>query len=549
MNIKLRTLRLLLLVSGMTCVTILYGQIAGFNYVPFELVDTDVDWHHVSYDSTIVNLEIEGSPATYDGYSHLRPHYDECPLRLIDDGYLYLIHLSRYDQDVTGALIEKIDIDSGELLWNIIFDYRSTEIREFVFRAKIDGDVLTLYNLEIINEYPVPLNVPIIALGWAEGYLKIRKYDTNTGILITETFPDTTQNLKVINNHTFNETLMSVVDDEVIEIYDHEWLESGPVIIIDSINHRGEYINPSDTLRSQLGNLDWVNSWRVNGQLMYRDQPNERLLWLDYYTKQPWSADSTRANINVYEDDHVEILNIDFPNKAQMKTWAIWDVVDDKILLKLLFLDDSSSYLLMNLDGEIIWKVDIPNEQVRNHIKVNAKGEFVMVNRLQPNTEQSKIDILQYKDQTLSIKGNVVLKNENYYMYPLEIQKLEDNDYLISVVYQQDTLPASIRGEHRTIFKVAGNEIGLSTSVDTDEVPTSDIRFNTYPNPFTQSIYVESVEEGALVSLITQDGRKLGSSTIFNGIAKISCPTLSSGTYYIMLTMDNYSITTPVIKL
>lgn len=522
------------------------SQIAGNNFIPFELENINVEWSHVSYDSTIVGHILEGSTATHDGYSHLWPFYNHNRFRLIEDGYIYLIHRTLYDNDVSGALIEKLNLETGELIWNITFDQRTQDLPEYVTRAKIEGNRLILYNLLITTEDEEQFGIPIVWAGWVEGYLKIREYDIRDGSLISESIPDTSLNLKLIENQTHEETVMNVLDDDVIEILHHEWLDEGPVVIIDTINRDGAYTNAPDTLYSLLGDLDWASSWRPSGYLLYRDFFTEKLYWLDFYTKQPWSLDSTRANINIYHKDEIEVIPIVFPGNEDVVTWSLIDVVDGKMLLKLYYRDDDDtvSYVLLDETGLLLWKVDLSGQGIR-FIQVDEDNSFVITKgSTMPSSNKSQIDVFKLEDGVLENKGNFILKDENYFMYGIEIQTVENNKYLISVEYIEN---GNI-GNHKAIFKVDGREIGIDPAVYTENLLNIGDELTIYPNPFSDSFSFDSQHNNRIIKMYSATGEFILSKKVHLGLNSISTSDIDPGMYYITMELDNYKITKAAYK-
>lgn len=524
----------------------IFSQIAGNNYVPFNLEDTNIDWSHVSKDSTIDGHLIEGSTATFDGYSHLRQFYDLDRFRLIEEGYLYQIHRTMFDNDISGALIEKIDIETGELIWNIVYDQRTQERREFLSRAKIENGSLLLYNLLITTDDPEPIDWPVVALGWAEGYLKIREYDLISGELIHESIPDTSLSLKLIQNHSFDEAVMSIKDD-FISVYTHNWSDNGPSILIDSINLSGQLINSTDTLYSLLGDLDWANSWQADNHLMYIDEEEDKFYWMDFYTKQPWSVDSTRANINVYHDNSIELIEVNFPDKHNVQTFSIIDVDSGRILLKLFYPDETISYVLLDEDGTFFWKVDLVSEGIR-FIQVDDLSDFVLVTDGGTTDGKSQINIMKYEDGNLEERGKVVLADENYYMYPYEIQSVSDNEFLISVEYRENINPYPLQGSFRSIFKVDGKHIGINPSVFTEDIENDMANINVFPNPFLNYFSFYSEKQKGNMRLYSSSGHLLLSQKIEKGHNTAITSEISNGIYYLSLQYEDFKITKAISK-
>jgi len=364
---------------------------------------------------------------------------------------------------------------------------------------------------------------------------------------IIQSTPDTSLNLKLIQNHSFDETLM-IINDNFITVYTHDWMDNGPAILVDTIDLSGQLINATDTLFSLLGNLDWENSWRQNNHLMYIEEDEEKFYWMDYYTKQPWSLDSTRANINIYHENSTEIIEINFLDKHRVQTFSIIYVDSGRILLKLFYPDDTISYILIDQDGSMLWKVDLEGEGIR-FIQLDDLNDFVLVRGGDDINGKSQIEIIKFEDGNLEKKGQIILDNEDYYMFPYGIQSIGDNNYLITVEYREDVEPFPRQGSFRTILKVDGKQIGIGTSVSTDDTSDKATNIKVIPNPFRDYFSFYSENQEGIMNLYSYVGNLILSKEIVKGYNSTTTSELNKGIYYLSLQYEGYKITKAIHKI
>ena len=115
------------------------AQLAG-NYIPLAFENLTPDWITVSMDSTIIDHVIPNPRASdieFDGYSHVYTSAEIERHPIIKDGFYYKVSKTLYDVDVSGGLIEKIDVKSGKVVWQNSFDLRTEDKREFIERYEI----------------------------------------------------------------------------------------------------------------------------------------------------------------------------------------------------------------------------------------------------------------------------------------------------------------------------------------------------------------------------------------------------------------------------
>ena len=177
----MKTLIFNILTVVIVTTTNLSAQLPG-NYKPLEFDGLVPLWTHVTYDSTIVGHEMTNPRSVgiqFDGYSHVFPSMDIEVEPLIYEGFYYKVSRTIYDTDVSGGLIEKIDLSNGDIIWKQVFDLRTQDRREFIGRTLIKDSKLILIDLDIVTPDHPDVPVPIVAYAGFDTYgiLKIREYD------------------------------------------------------------------------------------------------------------------------------------------------------------------------------------------------------------------------------------------------------------------------------------------------------------------------------------------------------------------------------------
>jgi hypothetical protein len=177
------------------------------------LVKTDqtiFDWYNQPFDSTFNDTTCAWS----QGYDHI--YFSNHFHSLVHEGYLYNAYpvFIKY-HEVEGALIEKINMKTGDLMWQQSFDLRNNDAQEVVAYLTINSK----NQLEVgsYRRMGASGNGPFF-FGFTRSeidpcILHVRYYNLESGDLIASHFPNLneenvhnifkkTQNLKNIYNHT-----------------------------------------------------------------------------------------------------------------------------------------------------------------------------------------------------------------------------------------------------------------------------------------------------------------------------------------------------------
>lgn len=163
-----------------------YGQILECPPVEFE--NFKYDWYHIPKDSSVTDdicTWSTGSTHFYQLYQHQIEH----------EGFLYMVYpVYIFFGEVEGYLFEKIDLNSGKVIWKQTLDLRNNDHQEMpVFLQISEYNTIDVYSYRRI----LP-NGQFLFFGFTNGetdpcILSKRSYDLDNGSLMATYFPD--QNL------------------------------------------------------------------------------------------------------------------------------------------------------------------------------------------------------------------------------------------------------------------------------------------------------------------------------------------------------------------
>lgn len=525
------------------------AQIAYFNYVPLEFIGAEPLWIHVTCDSTMIGAETIENTATYDGHSHVHGSFETEDDYIIHEGYLYKVSSTVYQNDFSGAIIEKIDIKTGELIWKTIFDGRTSDYREHVERTIIEDNRLLLYNYMITQPDPEEFTVPIVFLGWAEGILKIREYDLETGALISETTPDINNpESKLIRDYNFDVAQLHVLSDENLLLYKRYFDTTASFFVIDTLDHMGLVLNEPDTVWSELVIGDWGDSYWNRGYGIRRDSEG-LTYWLDYYVPGNFTLDSAQANINIYkEKELIDILPLGFIEKSNIRTWYLRDVTEDYIYLHVQYFDNGgSSHIFLDKGGQLIKEIYNPL-QMDQFIKLDKDNNFIVSGRDYKVGDNYEFSFFQSDQSSLSKVSSMMLNIPDYGIEITQIQKLQDNDYLVAGVYYKLEDFRS-RGTARFIMKLSEEMIlGQTVSINNLNGIITDVTI--YPNPASNILSIKFEELSHFdVTIFDMQGKLYHKESFHAQAADIDVSYLQDGIYTVIISLNGQILNKKFIKI
>ena len=550
-------IKLLAILCIVLCLQSGYSQLNGFNYIEPDLRDINPEWVYMSYEEDIVNVVTDDDTIyVYDGYNHIISLNDKSPQPLIHDGYLYKVSSTLYNNDLAGIMIEKIDIDTGELMWQKGYDPLDADhdFCEHIIKAEIEDNSLRMYNLRLL-----PFSGSSI-FGFVWGQLMQRSFDLDSGEQIDFQPADTTlQNAVIIKSREAHDLeFIAHSDKDLIEIFNvtGESSEREKVLLIDSINNLGQKLNPHDTIESVIReNLD-LSDYRTSKWLkLIKD--NDVLYWLQFYravdnTSQISYSDILKIKGNEVDTIHLtDIGDIQNIEKIQFETHG-----DSTLVLFLQTYDNQGEFVeISKEDGSQISRSYFSKcayqhlNRDYNDFDNYKRDDFIIAGNCNMSDTIKSI-VYEREGSVLVPRKEVILKNLQYNMSVHELVKIDESDYLLFFFYREIGANLIPIGRFSGVMRVSGQELGLVPTNALDAV-VSHSGFGVYPNP-CQDVLTLSFPKNKIYNIriidglgrILYAGKSLGEPKY-----KVDVKYLPVGHYSIMVNCHDYSMTKPLIIL
>ncbi len=231
-------------------------------YVPVEFKNLNPVWMHVSIDSTLIDGD------KYDGMTHISFINDNPLPYFIHNNYIYIASNTRIKtiNKNEGGLIEKLDLNSGKILWTNHFDLRNNDRYEYIESIYLNNNG----NIEVVTDREVkkPEDDHAGHITYGDtAHVCIRNYDINTGDLISLRYPDSTDEESVEIRYSFiNRTILYPLKNNMFQyvfsptanVYEQYLMdEKGHLLgdpMVDTIIYERDY-NPDSVLYNSINKM------------------------------------------------------------------------------------------------------------------------------------------------------------------------------------------------------------------------------------------------------------------------------------------------------
>ena len=525
----------------------LYSQLPG-NYIPLEFDGLDPLWSHVTYDSTIVGHNIPNPRSIgieFDGYSHVFPSMNVEVEPLIHEGFYYKISRTIYDTDVSGGLIEKIDLSNGDVVWKQVFDLRTQNRREFIARSLIKDGRLKLIDLDIVTpDHPdVPLPLVAFTAYTTYGLLKIREYDLETGELLSlEVADENDPNVMLIRSAVDYSTRIYMVNDSTFQVIDYKnefELEIAPYLLIDTINRQGQYLNSTDTIFSSYRfDADWTDTRRNKSLNVLVDDFSNEIVWFDDYIEGNFNQGDSKGRILKIKNNEIIRLELPYVFSDGSPTGLGLIHISETHYLIAANNDAGTSnwiyYLIDKNDGHLIKKIDL---SILNKFFIPQLGSdnSLITSQLNQSVEGRPIQFFEKNEDNINLISEFRVRDPNYLFNPIKTSMLPSGDYLISGVHTEAPINnLTYKGVFMTDFVVTKEQIGAEV-VSVNNTLTSQGKFKIYPNPSSAMLNIQSFAgidyKATIVNSLGQKVREF--EVIQLSTLNLDISNLINGNYYV----------------
>ena len=527
----------------------LCSQTAGFNYIPLEFENLEPIWLHDIYDSTIIGHPVETNPSIrFDGFTHVSRSQPTNPRFLVTADAVILVSRVQYDNGIGGAIIEKLDLETGKLEWKTLFDLRTQNRREYVMNMRVEDDRLVLYCIYLNEDSPYIGSI----IGNGFGHLSIKEYNFNSGALVNQTIPDTTMAELVPLRTPFFDTELHLLSNENIQfIRQGNKFESGAFFDIDTMNHEGIKIRPTYRLSHELS-LDWADTDLLRFHSFKKDFFTDEIYSIDYFKPNSQGPEARTSQLIRYGNrNRREVIPFEYDDYENLVNFHIRNITETHIIMEALKGSRGTDILFVDkMTGEIDRTIyHGPQKSIFVGTDLLIEDGEVIVMDYSNVGDQYSIDIYKSEGSELPLLKSFKLDFPDYIPQPKALHKLEDGDYLLEFrYYGLNPSGNTPLGSFSGIMRITSDQLGLTTSTE-DVENIADAPIVIYPNPASDNLTVRS-NTIDVYNVIIYDmmGRILLSSSVYNYSRKINISDLPTGHYYVQMITKDGTYATKLVK-
>jgi len=288
----------------------------------------------------------------------------------------------------------------------------------------------------------------------------------------------------------FGDSMMTKIEGtDLLEVIKRDKSDTGPILIIDTLDRGGARIVESDTLRSDLP-FDWNHSYFDFSWNFRRDQ-NDNLIWFIHFWAQT-DTDPDYVEIRQFLPDGVDTIILDLEDMPDLMNLNIFNVNDDEILFGINFDFDHRGFLILNRHSEeqqLIRHVHLFNSFTNESIYRDLFGRFLF-GKARNDNQNYLSEIFEFDGNEMVTKATFRMVNRDYVASIDDIYPTGDGDYLVEIVYGE-VGTFSLLGYHSALLRVTPEQLGLITDTE-DVVDVTSESIDIYPNPFIDKVNITS---------------------------------------------------------
>ncbi len=510
-------------------------------YDSFDFENYFPAWKHVVFDTSIAGKYVIRPHDTlyYDGWSHYNMT-EQGQNILIYNNNLYLVHLL-LKNGFEGSFIEKMDINTGQVLWSNFTDFRNNDRKEWPYYSYINanGELEIVGARQLYNEFP-QLPDPL----WLQAVLFVRKYDIDSGDLLNFTFGDEKDtSTQIIHNfltrvkgqfsylYPYNENKYQFADG---------LFERSPA---DGTRMVYRFINIDEAGKKLKDTTIYEPEKLIPDRLKTFNISKDSLVSFIYST----GSDSFNVKLKIFGSDFFKIGELDLTDKVIPNSQYDLYYLDKKSLILVgkhkVEIDssyyDGSFYMLFDMDGnllEIVYQTDENNIPVTPHsvsTKLKYEDGIIVVSKIQLSGGYWALNFYKSDGEgNLILKKSLKINQKNHVLKPFYITQLDSGDILLGCK-DRNTNMAEPYNEAVVWMKILAGDLDLKTSVK--DIPFIQETVSIFPNPAKTELNIEfPANFSGELRVYDVLGRTLISQNIKNtNRLNINISNLISGIYYI----------------
>lgn len=503
----------------------LKGQLIKIPYQEVGFKNLTPVWIYSPIDSSLIG------DGEFNGRNHFNNTTDDPLPFVIDNGYLYCAHHTSYaTYRVEGALLQKIDINTGKVMWQNHYDLRNNDKQEWIEAMYIDDEGI----LNVVTDRRIVLdNWSTYETRGDSCLISIRKYKIENGELIEHIKTDTSdrKSLRIKNSRT-NATILYPLKDGSFQYYEIDYYVGS--IVQYNIDQFGHLLKEpvADTFKF-IGPNRVTRAYKVS---------EDTLVSLNYsYDKNNKSID-TQTVIVIFDKNlnKTKQFQLDSMLTFNFKRLYIRRATHDYIFISgdmfTTGFYDTIANIVVNYEGKIIKQFtsvyDGFNHYLSNIFSLDNDSDFYLTTAGQ---RYYGLDFVKTNDSwVVDLHKEYYAKDKHYLFEPIQTVVLENKDLLVFGYNSNDDFFGYYVITWPTWMRISGEDLGFRTSTSEINAQTA-IRLS--PNPTSDYFSFTCEESGTKnVEILDNIGRVVLKQKIDEcDDNHVSISTLKSGLYVVRL--------------
>lgn len=504
------------------------------DYEPINFEDTDFVWSLATRDTSAIGFMVQGQ--TYLGENE---HLTGNLMNRWHDKYLYSITSIDMWIDRAGALLEKIDPSTGELVWSRSFDLRLNDYRENMIDILFDADKIYMYGGKSYHLNPNPLSFDFSrAMDDLHFFERVLSIEDGSTIDYMDNTADTSFFFRQVGFNTYSAPL-SRIRDSIIYNIDVK-TDSAVYLVVKRFTDKGQLITESDTVFASPNNpVANYQLNRFNAKIKKIEQDDQgNFYYVDQFITNNDSI-GNRAAIYKFDSDMQPIDTLILTPKLFSGT----DQNLEGLLLDIAEKDRIS--IIERYGGKVACHVLDYDLNYLRSIDVSRGNDFYFFNKMFYLSAQDKVILF---DRSLVTDGlssiYVYVENDQGGMDMVKELKIDIENKVAFVedfIEYEDDLLIKITHScyidlykhswHPTWIRFTKEALNLD-AVSNDNIPPRVASLDLYPNPTTRYLYFRDTDNlPAAVQVIDVQGQ---SHTHYVDQQRIDVGNLVPGIYTVL---------------
>ena len=515
------------------------------SYALPEFISNEPMWHYTVYDSTIIGFPIERLAERFtDGYNaitYIRP-WNWKPI--IDGQYMYGYSTSfGTTSHIYGAIVYKIDLQTGELVWQTVFDNRQNDRQEYVQSIEIKNNAVELITLRRLKSHTsdiVPLTYNLFG---ADSYVCKRVYNMNDGQLIDYNCWDKDDpNTATVAPHSEGNRILYQNNDNDFLYLENKAVNSRQLVLSKFDTNGKLNYNRIDTMyypKDNYPDYSKLNHTSSGGKMAFLETDTilvaynydfsdgvtravkPDLCYIQMYDKRlnPIGRLSTGKFVEMYNDAYNILIRYASPkylvlyiNRTNTNNYIVCDYEmnilsnsefvqdDNSLVIGYGMLEYSNKPIMITKTYGSVYPRDIP-QSLSYYIYENGNWQTKFTQEM---GENHYLDEIKYLSETPD--HNLILCADHaFYDGDLDLSCYETDMWML----------------------IDGHKLGIKTS--TKDISIKNNQLKIHPNPTNSIIHIQGLQEEAKVNI--QDINGQGIKAVVTSDGQVDISELPNGLY------------------